>query len=37
MNNAFPKENLEDIDVFNFVEMEVLDELSLRENGVIRL
>lgn len=37
MNNAFPKKNLEDIKVFSMVKMELLDELSLRDNGVLSI
>lgn len=37
MNCAFPKKNLEEISFFSIVQMEVLDEIQLQDNGLIRL
>lgn len=37
LNNAFPKENLQSIDIFSFLNMEELDDLQLRKVGLIHL
>ena len=37
MNNAFPKENVENIDVFQFLNMTELDDLSLRGVGLLNI
>jgi len=37
LNNAFPKENLESIDVFSFLKMTELDDLSLRGVGLLQI
>jgi Leucine-rich repeat (LRR) protein len=37
MNNAFPKLNMESTEVLSFFKMEHLDDLSIRQNGLLNL
>jgi len=37
MNSSFPKENLEEISVFGFMKMAVLDDLSLKNVGLLKI
>lgn len=37
LNNAFPKKNLDDIDVFNMCKLPYVDELSLQNVGLVSI
>jgi len=37
LNSAFPKQNLESIDVFSFLKMQDLDDLQLKQVGLLHL